>query len=154
MIFAQMIDDPSSYVDVLRGDSKLRRKGEALLKASRKVWEEARALADKAKGSGVAVPEPGPEPTLDEILADQERQRLFRIIEELVLWENTTNEKVIQAARDEIWNSWPRTCAENADHPRAKELFNRNKPCVSRSVRWWWGATVRGAAARQPMPAI
>ena len=127
VIFAQMVDDPSAYVDVLRGDSKLRRKGESLLKARRKVWEEARALADKAKGSGLAVPEPGPEPTLDEILADQERQRLFRIIEELVLWENTTNETVLQAARDEIWNSWRRACAENADHPRAKELFNRNK---------------------------
>ena len=127
VIFAQMVDDPSAYLDVLRDDSKLRRKGETLLKARRKVWEEARALADKANGSGVAVPEPGPEPTLDEILADQERQRLFRIIEALVLWDYTTNEAVLQAARDEIWNSWRRTCAENADHPRAKELFNRNK---------------------------
>ncbi|MCS6288011.1 MAG: DUF1156 domain-containing protein [Nitrospira sp.] len=127
VIFAQMVDDPSAYLDVLRGDSKLRRKGETLLKARRKVWEEARDLAKKAEGSGVAVPEPGPEPTLDEIIADQERQRLFRIIEELVLWENTTNETVLQAARDEIWNSWRRACAENADHPRAKELFNRNK---------------------------
>ncbi len=127
VIFAQMVDDPSAYVDVLRGDSKLRRKGETLLKARRKVWEEARALADKAKGSGVAVSEPGPEPTLDEILAHEERQRLFRIIEELVLWENTTNETVVQAARDEIWNSWRRTCASNADHPRAKELFDRHK---------------------------
>lgn len=127
VIFAQMVDDPSAYLDVLRGDSKLRRKGETLLKARRKVWEEARNLAKKAEGSGVAVPEPGPEPTLDEILADQERQRLFRIIEELVLWENTTNETVLQAARDEIWNSWRRACAENVDHPRAKELFNRNK---------------------------
>jgi len=127
VIFAQMVDDPSAYLDVLRGDSKLRRKGESILKARRKVWEEARTLADKAKGSGVTVPEPGPEPTLDEILADQERQRLFRIIEDLVLWENTTNETVLQAARDEIWNSWRRACAANADHPRAKELFNRNK---------------------------
>lgn len=58
---------------------------------------------------------------------EKERQRLFRIIEDLVQWENTTNEKVLQAARDEIWQSWRRTCAENADHPRAKELFNRNK---------------------------
>ena len=54
-------------------------------------------------------------------------QRLFRIIEDLVLWENTTNETVLQAARDEIWQSWRRTCAENADHPRAKELFDRKK---------------------------
>ena len=38
VIFAQMVDDPSAYLDVLRGDSKLRRKGESLLKARRKVW--------------------------------------------------------------------------------------------------------------------
>jgi putative DNA methylase len=153
VIFAQMVDDPSGYVDVLRGDSKLRRKAETILKARRKVWEEARALADKAKGSGVTVPEPGPEPALDEILAEQERQRLFRIIEDLVLWENTTNESVLQAARDEIWNCWRRTCAEHADHPRAKELFNRNKlpafhthsrvveRCRSKRNGWDWRPT-------------
>lgn len=56
-----------------------------------------------------------------------ERQRLFRIIEELVKWENTANEKVLQQARDEIWQSWRYTCAENADHPRARELFDRFK---------------------------
>src|SRR3979490_325435 len=55
---------------------------------------------------------------------ETERQRLFRIIEQLVLWESTTNEVVLQAARDEIWASWRRTCAENAEHPRAKELFD------------------------------
>ncbi|RLA40677.1 MAG: hypothetical protein DRR42_25605, partial [Gammaproteobacteria bacterium] len=27
----------------------------------------------------------------------------------------------------EIWQSWRYTCAENADHPRAEELFNRHK---------------------------
>jgi putative DNA methylase len=58
---------------------------------------------------------------------EKERQRLFRIIEDLVLWENTTNEKVLQAAREEIWQSWRYTCAENADHPRAKELFDRHR---------------------------
>lgn len=58
---------------------------------------------------------------------EKERQRLFRIIEELVKWENTTNETVLQQARDEIWQSWRYTCAENADHPRAKELFDRFK---------------------------
>ncbi len=44
-----------------------------------------------------------------------------------MLWENTTNETVLQAARDEIWNSWRRTCLDNVDHPRAKELFDRHK---------------------------
>ena len=58
---------------------------------------------------------------------EKERARLFHIIEELVKWENTTNETVLRQARDEIWQSWRRTCAENAGHPRAKELFDRHK---------------------------
>ncbi len=127
VIFAQMVDDPSSYVDTLRSDAKLKRKAEAALKARLKLWEEARELTAKAAGTNLAVPEPGPQPTLDDILADIERQRLFRIIEDLVLWENTTNETVLQAARDEIWASWRRACADNADHPQAKELFDRHK---------------------------
>ena len=57
----------------------------------------------------------------------KERERLFRIIEDLVQWENTTNEEVLEKARAEIWQSWRRACAENADHPRAKELFDRYK---------------------------
>lgn len=127
VIFSQMVDDPSGYVDVLRADPKLHRKAVAALKAKKALWDDAVALAKRFEGTSVAAPEPGPEPTLDEVLADQERQRLFRIIEDLVLWENTTNETVLQAARDEIWHSWRRTCAENADHPRASELFDRMK---------------------------
>jgi putative DNA methylase len=127
VIFAQMVDDPSGYVDTLREDPKLKRKAETALKARLKLWEDARELARRARGTNLSVPEPGPQPTLDEMLADSERQRLFRIIENLVLWENTTNEAVLQAARDEIWASWRRACAEYADHPRAKELFARKK---------------------------
>ncbi len=81
VLFAQMVDDPSSYPDLFP--------------------------TEKAQ--------------------EKERQRLFRIVEDLVQWENTNNEEVLQAARDEIWRSWRRTCAENADHPRAKELFNRQR---------------------------
>jgi len=80
VIFAQVVDDPSSLPDLFPTEKKQQR----------------------------------------------ERERLFRIIEDLVRWENTTNEKVLQAAREEIWQSWRRACAENIDHPRAKELFNRN----------------------------
>jgi putative DNA methylase len=127
VIFAQMVDDPSEYVDVLRSDTKKVRRANAELKAKTKVWEEACAVAAKAETAGIEAPAPGPEPTLDEILADHERQRLFALIEELVLWENTTNEKVLQKARDEIWQSWRRACAQNADHPQASELFDRNK---------------------------
>ncbi len=79
VIFAQMVDDPSSHPDLFP--------------------------TEKAQ--------------------EKERKRLFKIIEDLVQWENTTNEEVLQAARNEIWQSWRRTCAENADHPRAKELFDR-----------------------------
>ena len=58
---------------------------------------------------------------------EKERKRLFRIIEDLVKWENTTNEEVLERARAEIWQSWRRACADNADDPRAKELFDRHK---------------------------
>ena len=63
----------------------------------------------------------------DEAIAERERNRLFTILEDLVLWENTTNEAVLQRARDAIWQSWRRTCAANADHPRARELFDPDK---------------------------
>jgi putative DNA methylase len=81
VIFAQMVDDPSSLPDLFPTAKK----------------------------------------------QEKERQRLFDIIEDLVQWENTNNEKVLQAARDEIWQSWRRACAEHADHPDAKQLFNRNQ---------------------------
>ena len=54
-----MVDDPSAYVDVLRADPKLHRKAETALKARLKVWDEARELARKAKGTNISVPEPG-----------------------------------------------------------------------------------------------
>jgi putative DNA methylase len=81
VIFAQMVDDPSSHPDIFR--------------------------TEKAQ--------------------EKERQRLFRIIEDLVKWENTTNEEVLERARAEIWQSWRAACADYADHPRAKELFDRHK---------------------------
>jgi putative DNA methylase len=58
---------------------------------------------------------------------EQERQRLFRLIEELVLWENTTNEAVLARAREEIWKSWCATCAAHKNHPHAAGLFNPEK---------------------------
>ena len=36
---------------------------------------------------------------------EKERQRRFHSIESLVKWESTTNEPVLRAARDEIWQS-------------------------------------------------
>src|SRR3972149_5858324 len=58
VIFAQMVDDPSSWPDLFP--------------------------TEKAQG--------------------KERKRLFHIIEEMVKWENTTNDDVMQQARDAIWD--------------------------------------------------
>jgi len=59
--------------------------------------------------------------------AAKERERLFGIIEELVLWENTTNEEVLAKARAEIQRSWQEVCDLNKDHPLATTLFNPDK---------------------------
>ena len=58
---------------------------------------------------------------------ENERLRLFALISELVLWESTTNEEVLERAREEIRRSWRRCCVDNADHPEAAELFNPEK---------------------------
>jgi adenine-specific DNA methylase len=94
------------------------------------LWWARRPLATaRAVIFAQMVDDPSAHPDLfpTEKAQEKERQRLFRIIEDLVLWENTTNEKVLRPARDEIWQSWRYTCAENADHPLAKELFDRYK---------------------------
>lgn len=59
--------------------------------------------------------------------ARAKREQLFRIIEDLVQWENTSNEEVLQLARAEIWESWRETCELNKGHPQAAELFNPDK---------------------------
>ena len=65
-----------------------------------------------------------PEEFPTEAAQEAERRRLFRLIEQLVLWENTTNEELLEQARNEIRRSWRRTCAEHRDHPQAAELFD------------------------------
>ena len=70
-----------------------------------------------------AVPEEFP----TEEAQEHERLRLFALISELVTWENTTNEQVLNRARAEIRRSWRRACADNSDHPEAAELFNPEK---------------------------
>jgi len=59
--------------------------------------------------------------------AARERERLFDIIRELVKWENTNNEAVLERARAEIRKSWEETCELNRKHPQAAELFNPDK---------------------------
>lgn len=92
-------------------------------------WARRPLAAARAVIFAQMVDDPSAHPERFPTEADQERERLrlFKIIEQLVLWENTTNEDVLNAARDEIWKSWRATCAANRDHPRAAELFNPDR---------------------------
>ena len=136
VIFAQMVDDPSEYVDVLLSDPKKKRAAIRTLKKRRA--EQAAGAASPAESGGdestasatladAASGEQDDRQALRDMVAELERDRLFGLIEELVLWENTTNEEVLERARAEIWQSWRRACAENADHPRAQEIFDRHR---------------------------
>ena len=140
VIFAQMVDDPSEYVDVLLSDPKRKRAAMRTLK-KRRAENAATAGGSADSGGGessvstkpaglatdAAPGEHSDRQALHDVAAELERERLFGIIEELVLWENTTNEEVLQRARAEIWQSWRRACAANADHPRAAEIFDRDR---------------------------
>ena len=98
VLFAQLVDDPSGYADKLLDDSKIRKQAEADLVVRLKLWRDRKA---DAQGN---VPDT-PEPALEDCAADIERKRLFEIIEELVIWENSTNEEVLERARVEIRRS-------------------------------------------------
>src|SRR5512143_2781690 len=92
-------------------------------------WARRPLAAARAVIFAQMVDDPSAHPEIfkTEAAQEAERQRLFRLIEELVQWENTTNETVLQQARNEIIRSWRLTCAENSNHPRAAELFNPDK---------------------------
>lgn len=59
--------------------------------------------------------------------AEIKREKLFQIIRDLVKWENTNNEEVLNRARNAIKESWSETCDLNRNHPQADELFNPEK---------------------------
>lgn len=59
--------------------------------------------------------------------AEIKREKLFQIIRDLVIWENTNNEEVLNRAREAIKESWRETCYLNRKHPQADELFNPEK---------------------------
>jgi len=59
--------------------------------------------------------------------AEVKREQLFEIIRELVKWENTNNQTVLNKARAAIWESWRETCELNRHHALAAELFNPEK---------------------------
>jgi putative DNA methylase len=96
------------------------------------LWWARRPLA-AAKGILFAqlVNDPGYERSLgrgvNKERAKVERERLFKLIRELVKWENTNNQELLSQARAEIDKSWRETCELNKGHPQADELFNPEK---------------------------
>jgi len=92
-------------------------------------WARRPLAAARAVTFAQMVDDPSSCPDLfpTEKAQEKERKRLFGIIEDLVKWESTTNEKVLDAARAEIWQSWRRACAENVEHPDATTLFDRDR---------------------------
>ena len=65
-------------------------------------WARRPLAAARAVIFAQMVDDPSAHPDLfpTEKAQEKERKRLFRIIEDLVLWENTTNDKMLQQARD------------------------------------------------------
>tara|TARA_B100000242_G_C43053858_1_gene492641 strand:- start:202 stop:3111 length:2910 start_codon:yes stop_codon:yes gene_type:complete len=55
---------------------------------------------------------------------DKEREKLFLLIENLVKWENISNEYFLNDARKIIKRSWERFCKDNENHPDSKDLFS------------------------------
>ena len=95
VIFSQMVDDPSEHTELLLSDPAKKRgprgthqTARRLEQASGRIWGGAPRAAGGAR--------PRARADLDECAADIERERLFEIIRQLVLWENTTNETVLQ----------------------------------------------------------
>ncbi len=89
VLFCQLVDDPSGYVDELVKDK------------ARKAIAEQELLREPEGARDLS-------PRLRERLIEKERERLHALVKELVIWENTTNEKVLNRARREIRASWLR----------------------------------------------
>lgn len=96
-----------------------------------KWWAQRPVAAARAITFAQLVNDPGGErgygPGMTKAQAAGKREELFKIIEDLVLWENTNNELVLARARAAIRESWVETCRLNKGHPQAAELFNPDK---------------------------
>ena len=94
-------------------------------------WARRPLAAARAVIFSQMVNDPGYERSLGRGVSKEkavvERERLFRIIEDLVKWENSNNSEVLARAREEILQSWRETCHLNRKHPLAVELFNPEK---------------------------
>jgi putative DNA methylase len=94
-------------------------------------WARRPLAAARAVLFAQLVNDPGYERNLNrgvnKVEAAKERERLFKILEDLVVWENSNDERVLSAARAEICKSWRETCELNRNHPDAATLFDPEK---------------------------
>ncbi len=135
VLFASLVDDPSEWVPKLLADSDRRKAAEKLLRSQKNLWDERKTVYTKAKAAGVpasANPDPGPEPKLEEIVAEIERERIFVIIRDLVKWENSNNERVLNAARAEIARSlaWGRGEEPPIEPKSVRDYLQKHAPPV------------------------
>ena len=94
-----------------------------------------------------AAPDPGPEPKLDDILAEAARNALFKIIEDLVLWENTRTKKSCKRRAMRFGNP-------SSDHRRLRhtQVSQGGKPGCSGATRATPKPTARHAMAMRLTP--
>jgi len=97
VLFAQLVDDPSEHVDTLLSDDKLRLKAEDELKIRLELFQQSQ--------KEVGCTHSTIEPTIEEVAADLDRQRLFRIIEDIADWNNASDGKAFEQAHLEIKRS-------------------------------------------------
>ena len=71
---------------------------------------------NQVRESDDLVPAQAGSRALREMAAVLERERLFKLVEELVQWENTANEDVLSRAQTEIRRSWRRACSVHEIH--------------------------------------
>ena len=124
VLFSQLVDDPCEYEDELLANSDKKRAAEYELK---KRLEDFKKRQANTEGDETLLSPSLEKPTLEKVITEIERERLFGIIEKMVLWKDPDFERTIEKAQEEIRHSWRRTCADNTDHPRAKEIFDPEK---------------------------
>ena len=141
VIFAQMVDDPSEYVDVLLSDPKKKRAAVRALK-KRRAEHAATAAGTAASESGEAAVSGRVGWARRPARCRASRPTGRHSATWRRSWSGTACSKSSKnwssgrtpptrrcwnGREPEIWQSWRRACAANADHPRAREIFDRHK---------------------------
>ena len=148
VIFAQMVDDPSEYLDELLSDPATKR---AALRAleSRPAAGEGPPADSQAIGGRTAADGPADRHDLREVAARIERERLFRIIEALVQWGGRHDERGGAAAgqNGDLEELAPGVRPQRRPSPCSGAFRPGQAARVPRSVRRWGRPAARGAAA-------